>query len=74
MAGTLLGIQALVPHMEAGSSIVNIGSVAASTAHYPVAYTSSKWVLQGSQRAPPWNWAHEAFALMQYIPASSKLQ
>lgn len=47
LAGPLLGIQALVPLMGAGGSIVNIGSVAGLTAHYPVAYTTSKWALRG---------------------------
>jgi len=47
VAGTLLGIQSLAPLMESGSSIVNVGSVAALTAHYPVAYTASKWALRG---------------------------
>ncbi|WP_077489624.1 SDR family NAD(P)-dependent oxidoreductase [Sinomonas mesophila] len=47
VVGALLGIQACVPLMGPGSSIVNVGSVAALTAHYPVAYTSSKWALRG---------------------------
>ncbi|OUM45472.1 SDR family NAD(P)-dependent oxidoreductase [Arthrobacter sedimenti] len=47
VAGSLLGIQALAPLMGDGSSIVNVGSVAALTAHYPVAYTASKWALRG---------------------------
>jgi 3alpha(or 20beta)-hydroxysteroid dehydrogenase len=33
--------------MASGSSIVNIGSSAALNAHYPVAYTTSKWGLRG---------------------------
>ncbi|MEV6947565.1 SDR family oxidoreductase [Streptomyces sp. NPDC051172] len=45
--GPLLGIQNLVPLMRAGASIVNIGSSAALTAHYPVAYTAAKWALRG---------------------------
>ncbi|MFE5884013.1 SDR family NAD(P)-dependent oxidoreductase [Streptomyces hydrogenans] len=45
--GPLLGIQHLVPLMPPGSSIVNVGSSAALTAHYPVAYTTSKWALRG---------------------------
>ena len=45
--GALLGIQALVPLMPAGSSIVNVGSVAGLTAHHAVAYTTSKWALRG---------------------------
>ncbi|WP_053846996.1 SDR family NAD(P)-dependent oxidoreductase [Streptomyces sp. NRRL B-24085] len=45
--GALLGIQALAPLMLAGSSIVNVGSVAGLTAHHAVAYTTSKWALRG---------------------------
>lgn len=47
VAGAVLGIQALAPLMEAGSSIVNVGSAAGLTAHYPLAYTASKWALRG---------------------------
>lgn len=47
LAGPLLGIQAIAPLMTDGGSIVNIGSVAGLTAHYPVAYTTSKWALRG---------------------------
>ncbi|MGF0116747.1 SDR family NAD(P)-dependent oxidoreductase [Promicromonospora sp. Marseille-Q5078] len=45
--GPLLGIQHCTPLMPAGSSIVNVGSVAALTGHVPVAYTTSKWALRG---------------------------
>lgn len=45
--GALLGMQYLVPRMPHGGSIVNVGSVAALTGHYPVAYTASKWALRG---------------------------
>jgi 3alpha(or 20beta)-hydroxysteroid dehydrogenase len=47
LTGPMLGIQALAPLMGRGSSIVNIGSSAALTGHYPVAYTTSKWGLRG---------------------------
>jgi 3alpha(or 20beta)-hydroxysteroid dehydrogenase len=49
LTGPLLGMQALVPLMPAGSgaSIVNIGSIAGLTAHHAVAYTVSKWGLRG---------------------------
>jgi 3alpha(or 20beta)-hydroxysteroid dehydrogenase len=47
VAGSLLGIQTLAPHMASGASIVNVGSVAGLTAHYPVTYTASKWALRG---------------------------
>jgi 3alpha(or 20beta)-hydroxysteroid dehydrogenase len=49
--GTLLGIQALTPLMTDGGSIVLVGSVAALTGHYPVAYTASKWALRGLAKA-----------------------
>lgn len=45
--GPLLGIQFLSPLMPPGSSIVNVGSSAALTGYYPVAYTASKWALRG---------------------------
>ncbi len=47
VAGALLGIQVLTPLFARGSSIVNIGSVAGLSSHYPVAYTTSKWALRG---------------------------
>ncbi len=47
VAGALLGMQACVPLMKSGGSIVNVGSVAALTGHYPVAYTASKWLCVG---------------------------
>ncbi|WP_405539167.1 SDR family oxidoreductase [Streptomyces sp. NBC_00075] len=50
VTGPLLGIQHLVPLMRPGASIVNVGSSAALTAHYPVAYTASKWALRGLTR------------------------
>lgn len=45
--GPALGIQALAPLMASGASIVNVGSAAAVTAHYAVAYAASKWALRG---------------------------
>ncbi|MDQ0585465.1 SDR family NAD(P)-dependent oxidoreductase [Streptomyces rishiriensis] len=48
--GPLLGLQHLAPLMPPGSSVVNVGSSAALTAHYPVAYTTSKWALRGLSR------------------------
>jgi 3alpha(or 20beta)-hydroxysteroid dehydrogenase len=50
VTGALLGIQAVTPVMPSGGSIVNVGSVAALTAHYTVAYTASKWALRGLSR------------------------
>jgi 3alpha(or 20beta)-hydroxysteroid dehydrogenase len=51
LVGPLLGIQHLAPLMRAGASIVNVGSVAALTGHFPVAYTASKWALRGLTKA-----------------------
>lgn len=50
LTGPMLGMQTLAPLMPPGSSIVNVGSVAALTAHHAVAYTSSKWALRGLTR------------------------
>lgn len=47
VTGAMLGIQALLPLMGEGSSIVNIGSAAGLTGHYTAAYTTSKWALRG---------------------------
>ena len=47
LTGAMLGIQALLPLMGEGSSIVNVGSSAAVTPHYTAAYTASKWGLRG---------------------------
>ena len=47
VTGAMLGIQALLPLMTAGSSIVNIGSAAGVTGHYTAAYTTSKWAVRG---------------------------
>jgi 3alpha(or 20beta)-hydroxysteroid dehydrogenase len=51
VTGPMLGIQALVPLMPPGSSIVNICSVAAMSGHAAAAYTASKWALRGLTRA-----------------------
>jgi 3alpha(or 20beta)-hydroxysteroid dehydrogenase len=50
VTGPMLGIQALVPLMSPGASIVNICSVAAMAGHAAAAYTSSKWALRGLTR------------------------
>lgn len=51
VTGPMLGIQALVPLMAQGSSIVNICSVAALSGHAAAAYTASKWALRGLTRS-----------------------
>ena len=50
VTGALLGIQSLLPLIPRGGSIVNVGSLAALTGHYTVAYTASKWALRGLSR------------------------
>ena len=47
LTGAMLGIRTLAPLMDAGSSIVNVGSVAGLSGHYTAAYTASKWGLRG---------------------------
>jgi 3alpha(or 20beta)-hydroxysteroid dehydrogenase len=51
VTGPVLGIQTLAPLMRDGGSIVNVCSIAATTGHYPPAYTASKWALRGISRA-----------------------
>jgi 3alpha(or 20beta)-hydroxysteroid dehydrogenase len=51
VTGPMLGMQHLAPLMTGGGSIVNVGSLAALTGHYAVAYTASKWALRGLSRA-----------------------
>jgi 3alpha(or 20beta)-hydroxysteroid dehydrogenase len=43
----MLGMQAVLPLMGRGGSIVNVGSVAALVGHYVAAYTASKWAIRG---------------------------
>ncbi|XVX19781.1 SDR family NAD(P)-dependent oxidoreductase [Actinomycetota bacterium] len=51
VTGPMLGMQALVPLMPEGSSIVNICSVAAVSGHAAAPYTTSKWALRGLSRS-----------------------
>ncbi len=51
VVGTLLAFQALTPLMRPGGSVVVVGSVAALTGHFPIAYTASKWALRGLAKA-----------------------
>jgi 3alpha(or 20beta)-hydroxysteroid dehydrogenase len=51
VGGSMLALQALLPLMRAGTSVVNVGSLAATNAHYPLAYTSSKWAVRGLTHA-----------------------
>src|SRR5215470_10715546 len=50
VTGALLGLQAMVPLMQRGGSIVNVCSIAGLTGHYSAAYTTSKWALRGLSR------------------------
>lgn len=47
LTSALHGTQTCMPFMQAGASIVNIGSVAALTAHHTISYTAAKWGLRG---------------------------
>jgi 3alpha(or 20beta)-hydroxysteroid dehydrogenase len=47
VTGAMLGMQAVLPLMGRGGSIVNVGSVAALVGHYLAAYTASKWAIRG---------------------------
>ena len=51
VTGALLAIQAIAPLKTVGGSIVLVGTAAALTGHFPVAYTSSKWALRGLAKA-----------------------
>jgi len=51
VTGALLAIQSVAPLMSDGGSIVLVGSAAALTGHFPVAYTASKWSLRGLAKA-----------------------
>jgi 3alpha(or 20beta)-hydroxysteroid dehydrogenase len=50
LVGPLIGIKALLPLMGRGASIVNIGSTAALSGHFPPAYTTAKWGIRGLTR------------------------
>jgi 3alpha(or 20beta)-hydroxysteroid dehydrogenase len=51
LTSALIGSQALLPLMSKGASIVNVGSVAALTAHTAISYTAAKWGLRGLTKA-----------------------
>lgn len=81
--GPLLGMQKLGPLMPPGSSIVNIGSAAGLTGHYPVAYTASVGpsspkageeggLFAACPRPPASNSAHAASGSTSCTPASSR--
>ena len=47
VTGCLMGIQALVPLMTQGGSIVNVSSRAGVSGYHAVAYGTSKWAVRG---------------------------
>jgi 3alpha(or 20beta)-hydroxysteroid dehydrogenase len=47
VTGCLLGIQAIVPLMTEGGSIVNVSSRAGVSGYHAVAYGTSKWAVRG---------------------------
>jgi 3alpha(or 20beta)-hydroxysteroid dehydrogenase len=51
VTGPMLAMQSLMDLMPAGSSIVNIASIAALSGHFAIPYTASKWALRGLSRA-----------------------
>ncbi|WP_240521817.1 SDR family NAD(P)-dependent oxidoreductase [Amycolatopsis vastitatis] len=51
VGGVQRAVRAVLPVMPSGGSIVVVGSAAALTGHYPVAYTASKWALRGFTKA-----------------------
>ena len=58
--------------MRSGASIVNVGSVAGLTAHYPVAYTASKWALRGLSQVAAMELGPRGISVNTVHPASSK--
>jgi 3alpha(or 20beta)-hydroxysteroid dehydrogenase len=50
VTGCLLGIQAVVPLMTEGGSIVNVSSRAGASGYHAVAYGTSKWAVRGLSR------------------------
>ena len=70
--GPMYGMQAVLPLMPSGGSIVNICSLAALTGHYTAAYTASKWALRGSRAWRARNWARAEFASTRCFPATSR--
>jgi 3alpha(or 20beta)-hydroxysteroid dehydrogenase len=50
VTGCLMGIQAIVPLMSEGGSIVNVSSRAGASGYHAVAYGTSKWAVRGLSR------------------------
>ena len=72
--GPMLGMQALVPLMGEGGSIINIASIAALTGHFPAAYTASKWALRGLSRSASLELGDRGIRVNTVMPAPSSRQ
>ncbi|MEU6145579.1 SDR family NAD(P)-dependent oxidoreductase [Streptomyces sp. NPDC047081] len=68
LTGPLLGMQALVPLMRDGGSVVNISSVAGLTGHRPTAYTASKWGLRGLSQLAANELGHRGIRVNTVLP------
>lgn len=51
LTGAFLGLRTVLPHMQPGGAVVNVGSTAGLIAHDSAAYTASKWGLRGLTQA-----------------------
>ncbi|CAN5338583.1 glucose 1-dehydrogenase [soil metagenome] len=72
--GALLGMQALVPLMTNGGSIVNVGSIAATLAHNNVAYGAAKWALRGISKSAALDLAHYGIRVNMLHPGYIKTE
>ena len=70
VTGALLGIQARTPLMPPGSSIVNVGSVAALTAH--AVATASKWALRNCPAWRAWSSDGSGIRVNSIHPGTSR--
>ena len=63
--------------MGSGASIVNVGSVAGLTAHYPVAYTASKWGVRRESdiaKLSTFEAIARAFGILESLEVQSQLE
>jgi 3alpha(or 20beta)-hydroxysteroid dehydrogenase len=68
LTGAMLAIQAIVPLMTEGGSIVNVSSRAALTGHFPAAYTTAKWGLRGLSRVASLEFGHRGIRSNCILP------
>lgn len=66
--GPLLGMQAVAPHLPRGGAIVNVASIAAHTAFWPAAYTTSKWALRGLSRVAALDYGTRGIRVNTILP------